>query len=204
MPATAATLHPTALRPWQPLTDAEWDAIRPYLAPEAGPGRPTDRRKTLNAIFWIAASREPWRALPSHLGRADTANRALRRWARAGILERLLVAVSNHKLASQDATLRKLAWLICRAFRRMARILDEASVRLAQSLGLRDAWPAPVLRWPNPALTANTHRMFVATSAGVLAAPRYRPLLRAAMGVYQSCIGLMRIAAGNRRAWRLR
>lgn len=124
MPATCI-LHLTALRPWQPLADAEFAAIKPFLPPEEGRGRPTNRRKTVNAIFWIAASREPWRALPDTYGKPDSVAKAQRRWARAGILDRLLVAVSDPPLSSQDVVLRKLTWLICRAFRRMARILPE-------------------------------------------------------------------------------
>ena len=57
-------LHPAALRPWQPLTDAEWEAVRPYLPDPRRGGATATRRKTLDAIFWIAASKEPWRSLP--------------------------------------------------------------------------------------------------------------------------------------------
>lgn len=53
-------LHPTALRPWQPLSDDEWAALNPYLLPSGGCGRPTDKRRILNAVFWISCYREPW------------------------------------------------------------------------------------------------------------------------------------------------
>ena len=196
--------HPTALRPWRPLSDDEYAAIRPYLPPEEGRGRPSDRRRTLDAIFWIAASKEPWRALPSQMGRGESVARTLRRWARAGWLDRLLVAVSAHPLASDDPALRRLAWLICRAFRRMARVLDEASLRLAERLGLRTAWPAPVLRWPNEGLFRAASALCHAAARRFDADPWNRPLLRATLDAYRDCLRLMRLARGNRAAWRLR
>ena len=149
MPATAALLHPAALRPWQPLSDAEWEAVRPYLPDPARGGATATRRKTLDAIFWIAASKEPWRSLPSHLGKPDSVAKTLRRWACAGILERLLLAVSNHPLSTDNPHLRGLAWLIARAFRRMARILPVEAVMTARDLRMIDALPAPPFAIPN-------------------------------------------------------
>ena len=197
-------LHPTALRLWQPLSDDEWAAIQPYLPPHSGRGRPSDKRKTLNAVFWIACSREPWRALPSHLGNGESVAKTLRRWARAGWLDRLLVLVSDHPLSSDDPALRKLGWLICRAFRRMARIVGDDSVKLAERLGLFDAWPAPVLRWPDNAFAAVVNGIFVSAGRGVCAMPLDPQRIRRTLRVYDLCRPLMRFACGNRHAWRLR
>lgn len=92
---------PTAIlpHPFAPLTDAEYELLRRHLPPERGRrGRPpADRRRTLDAIFWVACSRGPWRALPERLGRADTASRALRRWARTGHLDLLLTLVAGRE-----------------------------------------------------------------------------------------------------------
>lgn len=198
-----ASLHPTALRPWQPLSDAEWEAIKPYLPPHSGRGRPSDKRKTLNAVFWIAASREPWRALPSHLGNGESVAKTLRRWARAGWLDRLLLLVSNHPFSTDDPALRNLTWLICRAFRRMAKILGDDSVRVAERLGMHHAWPAPVLRWPDPALARAASEVFQRAGQGATARPLSLPRIGRALKAYGLCMRVMRWAEGNRRDWRL-
>jgi len=196
-------LHPTALRPWQPISDEQWDAIRPYLPPHSGRGRPSDKRKTINAVFWIAASREPWRALPSHLGRGESVARTLRRWARAGWLDHLLIQVSNAPLTSDDPALRSLTWLICRAFRRMARILGEDSVRMAERLDMFDAWPAPILRWMDRETmfaASDVHRQ---AGRDVCQKPLDIRRIRRTIVVYGLCLKVIRYAGGNRHEWRL-
>ena len=45
----------------------------------------------------------------------------------------LLVAISDHPLAGGCDVLRRMSWLICRAFRRMARIVDAGSLKLAKN-----------------------------------------------------------------------
>ncbi|HYF07536.1 MAG TPA: transposase [Acetobacteraceae bacterium] len=208
MPATAALLHPTALRPWQPLSDAEWDAIRPYLPDPARGGRPSDRRRTVDAIFWIAASKEPWKSLPSHLGKPGSVSTTLRRWARAGILERLLIAVSNHPLSTDNPHLRRLTWLIARAFRRMARILPLESVMLARDLARREKallHALPAAPWFIPDLPLFTRARAMLAEMLTAARPqptlatfeRIRPGLRAATA-------LLGLGAGRWRAWRLK
>lgn len=95
-PAAPPILGPRQLIPraWAPMTDAEWAALRPWLPgadPDAAPrrgARARDLRRTVDAIFWVAASSGPWRDLPAGLGRPDSAGRTLRRWARAGVLGR--------------------------------------------------------------------------------------------------------------------
>ena len=191
--------HPT---PWQPLTDEEWHAIRPFLPPHGGRGRPSDKRKTLDAIFWIAASRQPWKALPSHLGNGESVARTLRRWARAGWVDRLLMAVSDHPLAGGCAVLRRMRWLICRTFRRMARILGEPSLHLARNLGLRDAWPAVPLRLPEWDLSEINNRRIQRLSRALLVAPREAlpPLIGTLKALHRTGEWLL----GNVRQWRLR
>ncbi|MCC7282982.1 MAG: transposase [Acetobacteraceae bacterium] len=148
--------HTLTPRPWRPLTDREWAELRVWLPhgdpdmPHRGPGRPPrDLRRTVDAIFWVAASHGPWKALPPELGKPGTAHRTLARWARAGVLEPLLVKVS-HPDADGSPTLRALAWWLAKAFRRMARIVSTAALALVRDvLGLIDAWPANPLRLPD-------------------------------------------------------
>jgi len=135
-------------RPWRRLTDSEWAELRVWLPhgdpdmPHRGPGRPPKSlRRTVDAIFWVAASSGPWKHLPAELGKPGTAHRTLTRWARAGVLEPLLVKVS-HPEAEGSATLRGLAYWLARTFRRMARIVSTAALALVRDvLGLVDAWP---------------------------------------------------------------
>ena len=90
------------------------------------------------------------RDLPPELGRPDTAHRALRRWARAGILDHLLAALAGP--FASDA-LRRLEYPICRAWRRCARIATMHSLLLAKRLGLLDALPCAPWHLPNPDLS---------------------------------------------------
>ena len=189
-------------RPWQPLTDAEWDAIRPYLPDPRLGGATATRRKTLDAIFWVAASRGPWRELPTHLGKPDSVSRTLRRWARARVIERLLMAVSDHPLAGGSQTLRRLAWFICRAFRRMARILPEDSVILARTLRMTPALPACFVYIPDPRLSEMVRSVMIQQVAALRTASRAATAeildaLKAGHRVLATCFG-------NRRKWRLR
>ena len=148
--------HRLAPRPWRPITDTEWAVLRVWLphgdpdVPHRGPGRPPrDLRKTVDAIFWIAASHGPWKALPPELGKPGTAHRTLTRWARAGVLEPLLVK-ATHPDAEGSAMLRGLGYWLARSFRRMARIVSTAALAVVKTvLGLVDAWPANPLTLPS-------------------------------------------------------
>jgi transposase len=156
MPATALVPRQLTPKPWRPITDLEWAALRVWLphgdpdAPHRGPGRPPkDLRRTVDAIFWVAASSGPWKHLPPALGKPGTAHRTLSRWARTGVLEPLLVKVF-HPDAEGSATLQSLAYWLARAFRRMARIVGTAALALVRDvLGLVDAWPANPLTLPS-------------------------------------------------------
>ena len=140
--------------------------------------------------------------MPSHLGNPDSVAATLRRWARAGVLERLLLAVSNHPFSTDDPHLRRLAWLICRAFRRMARILPVEAVMQARDLRMWEALPAPPPAIPNLRLFNPGRAMLrtLLTSAREYTLrefERLRPGLRAATA-------LVGLGAGKPRLWRLK
>ncbi|MDO9499601.1 transposase [Falsiroseomonas sp.] len=140
-------LRLTAPHPWFPLTDSEWAALCDYLP--TGRGRPPkDRRKIWNAIFWVACSEDPWTALPKSVCDHGTAHSALIYQARAGTLDRLLLAVSRHPFSRPD--MESLEWRICRAFRRAARQLSPYSLLLARNLGMESALPCPADQLPQP------------------------------------------------------
>ncbi|MBD0275280.1 MAG: transposase, partial [Acetobacteraceae bacterium] len=86
----------TPARRWQPLEDAEWDALLPFVLVREGPGRPLkDARRRMDALFWVAASGSAWRTVPPRFGRADTIGRHFRRLCHAGLWERLLKALAR-------------------------------------------------------------------------------------------------------------
>src|SRR5687767_13688514 len=90
-------------RAWDPLSDAEWAVLSPFVFRAAdAAGRPVrDARGRLDAIFWLAAhtlpgrAPPPWAALPREFGQPDTASRQFRRWARQGLWTKLLQALAD-------------------------------------------------------------------------------------------------------------
>ncbi len=150
-PPLSFPLHRTTPHHFRPLTDEEWHALAPLIARTDPRGRPAQRtRRTMDAIFWVACSAGPWRALPAEYGPANSAHRLLARLAHSGALDRLLIAASRHPMAF--ATLRSLEWRIVRAWRRAARILPVTSMALVRRLGMLSAMPAPSWCLPYPEL----------------------------------------------------
>ncbi len=50
----------TPVRRWQPLSDAEWEALLPFVLVQNRPGRPLkDARWRMDAIFWAATAACP-------------------------------------------------------------------------------------------------------------------------------------------------
>lgn len=194
--------------PWAPLTDAEWDALAPILAAlgcglSAAPraGRPAaDPRARLDAIFRAVTlkhpegGRAPWRLLPEAFGKADTASRTHRRWARAGLWARLLVEVAR---PGCPPVLRRLTHRVCCAFRRAVRIMGLKAIVLARRLGLHSALPAPSLYLPDPDLSEIVWPLQIRLAEAALANPKWRPpssLLRALMRLLTICGGRARIS----------
>jgi len=176
----------------RPLTDAEYAFLSPHLSSPRG-RRPSNLRRTLDAVFWIASTRLPWRALPAHLGRPDSAHRALRRWARTGQLETALLAA--HAARQDVPAAAGLLHRLCRAFRRMARVLPLASLLLARRLGLTAALPCAPRHLPDP------HLSEIAKSAALRALEN--PLAHPP-ALFRALAGLFRHAGGRPRMWRLR
>lgn len=186
--------HYTPRQPWAPMTDAEWAALSPYVTRDrARGGRPSDDRRTWDAIFHVACSRDPWRCLPDVLGNPNSAHRALMRATRAGILDHLLVALSPHPLAQRGA-LASLAYRILRAWRRASRRVSMAALFLAKRLGLWTALPcAPVqLPWEglSELICGEAQKLRI---AGGLTRDRL-----------QFLIGLHRLNRPNLRGWSIR
>ncbi len=183
----------TPPRRWQPLTDAEWDALLPFVLVQNGPGRPLrDARARMDAIFWLAASGSAWRTVPGRFGRPDTVARHFRRLAHAGLWERLLLALARR---DAPAALSAIEHWIVRACRRAARLRGLRIIVLARRLGFLSALRAPPWLLPDPHLSEWVHRRVFDVADHVS-----REGLRAVPpGFFGACAKLLGAAAGRRR-----
>src|SRR5215212_954754 len=79
------------------LTDVQWERLRPLLPPhKPRTGRPAkDHRTVLNGILWILRTGSPWRSLPEGYGSWKTVSSRFYRWQKAGIWDRILVALQR-------------------------------------------------------------------------------------------------------------
>ncbi len=185
--------HYTEPRRWQPLTDAEWDALLPFVLVREGPGRPLrDARARMDAVFWVAASGSAWATLPPRFGRADTVSRHFRRLSHAGLWERLLRALARHDV---PPALRAVEHWVCCACRRATRLRGLRIIVLARRLGFLSALRAPSRLLPDPDLSELVCRRLdpvlerLRTGAQRLAPP----------GFLRACGRLLGAAAGKRR-----
>ena len=79
------------------VTDRVWAEVWPHL-----PGKATDRGVTaadnrlfLEAVLWRVRTGSPWRDLPSMFGNWNNVFQRFRRWAKAGVFERLFEGLSE-------------------------------------------------------------------------------------------------------------
>lgn len=134
-----------------PLSDAQFQALIPFIEPHSPRGRQIgDLRGRLDAIFHIASTTDPWRALPAHYGKPDTVARYFRRLARRGAWEHMLIVLAGD---GAPPALRALAPLIFRACRRAYRLLGLPFLALIRRLNLLQALPGPPHMVPNPILS---------------------------------------------------
>lgn len=186
---------PITPHPFRPLTDDELALLNRYLPPVEGRRgrRPLDRRRMLDAIFWVACSRGPWKDLPGSLGRPDSASRALRRWARSGHLDLLLHQVATR--TKRDTLWNALAWRIARAWRRVSRIVALSQLLLAKRLGVLEALPAAPCYLPDPFLSETAQSLVRRALGAVAAQPG---------GTFAALGRLLSRAGGRPRHWRLK
>jgi len=79
------------------LSDAQWARIEEHLPERAGvPGRSgADNRLFVDAVLWLARTASPWRDLPPEFGKWTGVHARFRRWAIAGVWERLFNALAD-------------------------------------------------------------------------------------------------------------
>jgi transposase len=77
------------------LSDAQWARIAELIPGKTGdPGRSgTDNRLFVEAVLWIVRTSSPWRDLPAAFGHWNSVFRRFRRWATAGVFERMFKAL---------------------------------------------------------------------------------------------------------------
>ncbi len=118
--------------PSSSLTDAQWELLEPLLPPPGNTagrgGRPEkhDRRRVLDAIFYLVRGGIAWAALPAEFPPAKTVYGIFRRWAAAGawirihdaLRDRARIRAGRHPLPT-------------------AAVIDSASVRGADTVPAR-------------------------------------------------------------------
>lgn len=79
------------------LSDQVWRRLEAHLPGKASdPGTTArDNRLFLEAVFWRVRTGSPWRDLPLAFGPWNSQFRRFRRWAKAGVFERLFNAMSD-------------------------------------------------------------------------------------------------------------
>ena len=118
--------------PSSSLTDAQWRLLEPLLPPPGNTagrgGRPEkhDRRRVLDAIFYLVRGGIAWAALPAEFPPAKTVYGVFRRWTRAGVWVRV------HDALRDRARIRA-----GRHPQPTAAVIDSASVRGADTVPAR-------------------------------------------------------------------
>jgi transposase len=115
--------------PSSSMTDAQWALLEPLLPPPGNTGgrggRPEkhDRRRVLDAIFYLVRNGIAWAALPAEFPPAKTVYGIFRRWTAAGVWARL-----------HDALRDRVRIRAGRHPQPTAAVIDSASVRGADTV----------------------------------------------------------------------
>jgi transposase len=79
------------------LTEDQYEVIRPLMPVQRGNVRIANL-DIINAVLYVAENGCKWRALPERFGNWHTIYTRLRRWAAAGVLDRVFQALQAHRL----------------------------------------------------------------------------------------------------------
>jgi transposase len=82
------------------LSDGQWVRASSSLLPgkPGDPGRSGDNNRLfVDAVIWLARTGSPWRDLPPFFGKWNSVWKRFRRWAKAGIWERILAALADDR-----------------------------------------------------------------------------------------------------------
>jgi transposase len=79
------------------MNDAQWAFFEPFVT-ETGPLRgrpPSNHRRILEGIFWLARTKSPWRTLPEEFGKWRAVYGQFHRWSQAALWSVLLDALAD-------------------------------------------------------------------------------------------------------------
>lgn len=79
------------------ITEKQYTLIHPYLPVQRGNVR-VSNLTVINAILFVAENGCKWRALPARFDKWHTVCTRMRRWADAGVLDRLFDALQEHHM----------------------------------------------------------------------------------------------------------
>jgi transposase len=99
------------------MSDAEWELIADLVAPYWTPGamgRPVkvDRRRVVDAIFYVTATGCQWRALPSSYPNWNTVHRYHLEWSRNGTWERIAARLAAAVREKEDREVEPSAGIV--------------------------------------------------------------------------------------------
>jgi transposase len=83
------------------ITENQYALIRPYLPVQRGDVR-ISNLTVINAILFVAENGCKWRALPPQFGKWHTVYTRMRRWADAGVLDRLFDVLQEHHMIRES------------------------------------------------------------------------------------------------------
>jgi len=95
------------------ITDRMWSLMEPEcLGKPSDPGRTgSDGRQFMEAVLWIARTGCPWRDLPEHFGKWNTAFKRFREWVKRDVFKRIFDVLSEEpdmEYAMIDGTIVKV------------------------------------------------------------------------------------------------
>jgi transposase len=156
-------------RPWQPLSDREWQVLSGFVVHARAGRPPADHRTRLDGIFLATTAGIAWSGLGEGYGDPDTLRRQFHRWATQGLFDTLLHAARD-PVAPQARVLRGMEHWLCCAYRRAIPIGGKT---VAELLGYASALrPADLRRGPsNLSGMIETLLKSVDMSRGASAAP---------------------------------
>jgi len=127
------------------MSDAEWAFFEPFVT--AKTGRPSEYRRVLDGIFWVARTGAPWRDLPEELGKWNSIYQQFRRWSLAGLWDVLLDALAGSGAAPK--TIQMIDSTVIRAHHQAAGAKGGLKIRLlaVHAVALRARFtPAPTAK----------------------------------------------------------
>jgi hypothetical protein len=98
--------------------------------------------------------------------------------------------------------LKRLAWFVCRAYRRMGRLMPFASLRQMERHGFKDALPQWPLHLPDRNLSKTTSLLVQGAIQEISLSGM--EALEAARAAVSACLNVVRLAQTCLRGWRLR